>query len=127
MTRRTLGRPAFCDLGYVIFRGDKPPMPPSDRVECEQNFNLRQLIACEELAFDCQSTSLVIGQQDPLPSEFLFENDILGAKLLDDFLLLSIDPSGKHDQHPLPRLQIEVHRRLGNLANPRQLLVCSKM
>ena len=41
-------------------------------------------------------------------------NGILGAKGLNDLLLLSIDPTGKDDQHHLPRLQHEfyLHPRL---------------
>jgi hypothetical protein len=38
-------------------------------------------------------------------------------------LLLSIDPTGKNDQHQLPRLQNEFHRRLGGSENPRGSLV----
>ena len=32
---------------------------------------------------------------------------------INDFLLSSIDPTGKDDEHQLPRLQNEFHRRLG--------------
>jgi hypothetical protein len=42
-------------------------------------------------------------------------------------LLLSIDPAGKNDQHQLPRLQKEFHRRLRDSANPRDPLVRNEM
>ncbi len=80
-----------------------------------QSPDLLELSATENLAFDCQTTSLIIGQQDPFLAELLFENGVLGAKVLNDFLLLSIDPTGKKDQHQLPRLQNEFQRRLGSV------------
>ncbi len=42
-------------------------------------------------------------------------------------LLLSIDPTGKNDQHQLPRLKDEFHRRLGGSENPRGSLVRNEM
>ncbi|MGI9468202.1 MAG: hypothetical protein ACR2OA_13860 [Rubripirellula sp.] len=67
-----------------------------------------------------------MGQQNSLLAELLFENDMLGAKVLDDFLL-SIDPAGKNDQHKLTRLKNEFHRRLGGSANPKRSLVVTGM
>ncbi|TWT84700.1 hypothetical protein CA13_61800 [Planctomycetes bacterium CA13] len=83
-----------------------------DCVRCEQRPSLLELFAANEFSFDCQTTSLVIGKQDPLLAELLFENGIFGAKVLNDLLWL-IDPNGKNDQHQLPRLQNEFRRRLG--------------
>jgi hypothetical protein len=60
-------------------------------------------------------------------ADFLSENRILGAKVFNDLLLLSIDPAGKNDQHQLPRLQNELHRHLGGSANPRRSLVATGM
>jgi hypothetical protein len=43
----------------------------------------------------------------------------LGSQILDDFLLLAIDPAGKDYNEQLPRLKNEFHRRLGQ-AKPRR-------
>ena len=86
-----------------------------------------RVAASQHFAFDGQSTSLLIGQQDSFLAELLFENGVLGTKVLNDFLLLSIDPTGKNDQHQLPRLQNEFHRRLSASENPRGSLVQNEM
>ena len=65
--------------------------------------NLFELLAPQHSNLIGQLTPLVIGQQDSLLAKFRFENGIFGAKVLDDFLLLSIDPTGKNDQYRLPR------------------------
>ena len=56
-------------------------MPPEDCVRREQGPNLLEFLAAKELAFDCQATTLIIGQQDSLVVELLFENGVLGAKV----------------------------------------------
>jgi hypothetical protein len=86
-------------------------MPSQNGVGREQRANLCKLFAAENLAFDGQATSLVIGQQGSFLAAFLFENCVLDAKVLNDFLLLSIDQTGKNDQHQLPGSQNELHRR----------------
>ena len=83
-------------------------MPSQNSVRCEQGSDLLELFAAKELAFDCQSTSLVIGQQDSLLAELLFKNGILGAKVLNDVLLLSIDPTGQDQNEQLPRFQTKL-------------------
>ena len=85
------------------------------------------MLSADPLAFDCPSMTLPVVSQDSLLAELLFENGILGAKVLNDFLLLSIDPTGKNDQHQLPRLQNEFHRRLGSSENPRGSLMRNEM
>jgi hypothetical protein len=55
--------------------------------------------------FVFQSTS---GQSSPL---------VLGPQILDHFLLLAIEPAGKEQNQQLPRLQNEIHLRLGDQGN----------
>ena len=45
-------------IGVVPLLGDKLPMPSQDRVGGKQGSDLGELLASDELAFDCQSTSL---------------------------------------------------------------------
>ena len=39
----------------------------------------------------------------------LFENLILGAQVIDDRLLLAVDPAGEDDDEKVPGLHDEVH------------------
>ena len=70
-----------------------------------------------------QCATLFIAQQDSFLAKFLAKYLILRAQVVDDLLLLAVDPAGKNDQRQLPRLQNEFHRPLGNCAKPRQLLM----
>ncbi len=58
----------------------------------------------QQPAFDGQSTSLVVGQENPLLAKFLLENLILGSKVIDHSLLLTIDPAGQDEEIELPGL-----------------------
>ena len=40
---------------------------------------------------------------------FLFEDLVLGAEVLDDFLLLAVAPAGQDGEQELPGLEDEVH------------------
>ena len=102
-------------------------MPAPNRVGGEQGANLRELFAAQNLAFDDHATSLLISYQDSLLAALLFENGVLAVKVLNDFLLLPIDPNGEGDQHQLPLLQNELHQRLGDPENPSRSLVCREM
>jgi hypothetical protein len=52
---------------------------------------------------------LAIVEQYPFLAEFLFENLVLGPQVFDHFLLLSVDPTSKHEKIQLPRLKDEFH------------------
>ena len=86
-------------------------MPSQDRVRREQRADFFESLAAEDLAFDRQSTPLIVVQQDPLLAELLFEHLVLGSQVLDHFLLLAIDPASEDDDIELPRLKNEIHDR----------------
>ncbi len=73
-------------------------MPAEDRIRREQRAELLQQFAAQSLSLDSQPSALGIGQQDSLVAEFLFPNCVLAAEVLNDLLLLSIDPTGKDQQ-----------------------------
>lgn len=71
---------AFPLFAVIPFLGNQHTMPTQDRVRCEQRADFRESLPAEDLAFDRQSTSLIVIQQDPLLAvRFLeqFENLIL--------------------------------------------------
>ena len=97
-------------------------MPAQDGVGREQGAKQFQLPAAEDFSLDGQSSPLIIAEQDPFPAELFFEYGVLGSQILDDFLLLAIDPTGKDHDEQLPRLQDECHRRLDRQAKRRRSL-----
>jgi hypothetical protein len=52
---------------------------------------------------------LVVAEQDPTLAEFLFQDPVFGAQVVDDFLLLPVHPAGEDKQKQLPWLQDEAH------------------
>ena len=73
-------------------------MPSQDCVRCEQSPNLLELLATENLPFDGQAATLVIGQQDSPFNELLHQNSTLGFELINPLLLLSVPPIGNDQQ-----------------------------
>ena len=61
------------------------------------------------LSSDCQPTSLVVIEQDTFLSKLLIEDLIFGSKVLDHFLLLTVDPTGEDEETQLPWLEKESH------------------
>ena len=87
-------------------------MPTQNRVRCEQRTKFLESLATEDFACDCQASSLVVIEQDPLFVELLFEHLVFGSQILDHFLLLAVDPTGEDDDVELPRLKNEIHERV---------------
>jgi hypothetical protein len=96
-------------VAVVPLSSDQPPMPAQDGVRGEEGTNLSQELAAKDFPFDSQAAALVIVQQDPALAEFLTEHLVLGPEIIDDLLLLVIDPAGKDEMEQLPRLEDKVH------------------
>ena len=86
-------------------------MPSKDRVRGKQRANLFEHLASKYLASGRQPPPLVIVQQYTFRTKFLFEDLILGPEVLDDLLLLAIDPAGEDHEVQLTRLKDEIHER----------------
>ena len=86
-------------------------MPAKNRVRREQSADLFEFLATENLALNCQSTSLVVVEQDAFRAVRFPKNAVLSAKVLDGFFLLSVDPACDYDYVELPRLENETHSR----------------
>src|SRR5262249_3623930 len=66
----------------------------------------------EALAFRGEASALVIGQSEAAPFQLPLEDPILRHEVLDDVLLVAIDPSGEdHEQH-LQRVNIGHHESI---------------
>jgi hypothetical protein len=84
-------------------------VPAQDGIRCEhRTYRLKHLTA-EDFALDGQPPTLMVGEDDPALAEFFFEDLVLGAEVLDDFLLLAVAPTGEDGEQELPGLENEVH------------------
>jgi hypothetical protein len=54
---------------------------------------------------------LIVIEQDSPFTELFPEDLVLRAQILDDLLLLTINPAGENEQQKLPGLKDEVHGR----------------
>ena len=79
-------------------------MPTKNCVRRKKRTDFIQYFSARDFAFDCQTSTLIVVEQDSLLSEFFLEHGILGTKVFNDFLLLAIDPTGKENRHQMPWL-----------------------
>src|SRR5206468_847847 len=103
--------PPLSAVAVIPFLRDQPVMPAQDRVGSEQRADLRQELAAQEFAFGGQAPALVVVEKDAALTEFLFQDLVFGAQVVDDLLLPAVHPAGEDDQNKLPRLQNEIHAR----------------
>ncbi len=85
-------------------------MPAQERIRRDQGPDLFQQLPAQDLRLDCQSPALVVVEQDAFLAKLLLEHLVFGAEVLDDLLLLAVDPAGKDEEEQLPGLEDEVHR-----------------
>ena len=71
--------------------GHQQSVPPQNRIGCEQRANFFESLAAEDLAFDGQTTPLIVVEQDAIPAELLFEHLVLSPQVFDHVLLLAVD------------------------------------
>jgi hypothetical protein len=86
---------------------DQVPMPSQDRVGRHDGRDLPQDPSTETAALRGQASALVIGQPDAA-RQLPFEDPVLHHEVLDDALLVAIEPSGERYQQHLQG------RRVGN-------------
>jgi hypothetical protein len=83
------GWPSGCCLppfAVVPLLGDQPPVPAQDRVGRDDRRQLHQRPAADRLALGCQDAPLVVGEEEPPPSQLVHEGSDLGVLELDDLL-----------------------------------------
>jgi hypothetical protein len=87
-------------------------MPAKDRIGREDCPDLQEEFPAQELTFDSQSAPLVVIEENPLLTEFLPQDLILGTEVVDHHLLLPIDPAGQDEEIELPGIK-DLHRCSG--------------
>ena len=65
-------------------------MPSQDRIRSEQRANFLEAFATEDLALDCQTTPLVVGEKNAFLAQLLFQHLVFGPQVLHHFLLLRL-------------------------------------
>ena len=79
-------------VGRYVFR------PPG------ATLSVRPLHAAQDLGLHGQAASLIIVEEDPFLAELFSEHVVLGPQVVDDLLLLLVDPSGEGDEQEVPGL-----------------------
>jgi len=80
---------------------------------------LGEKLAAEDFGFDGQTSALIVIEQDAPFAELLPEDLVFGAQVVDDLLLLAIDPTGEDEEQKVSGLEDKVHGRLGEVkGNP---------
>jgi hypothetical protein len=97
----------------IPFLGDEQAVPTQDGVRRHQGADLSEEPAAKDLGFDCQASALIVVEQDASLDELLPEDLVFGAQVVDDLLLLAIDPTGEDEEQKLPGLEDKVHGQLG--------------
>ena len=73
-------------------------MPTQNRVRRYQSSDLGKYLPAQNLALDGQPATLIVIEKNSPFTDLFFENLVLGAEVLDDLLLLSIDPAGEDNE-----------------------------
>jgi hypothetical protein len=91
--RRRGGATGSPFLRTVVLRGDQSPIPPQNGVGCHDSSDGRELPTAGGYALYGQPTSLVVGEAQTSGTMCGAANAILLQQVVDDRLLLPIDPA----------------------------------
>jgi hypothetical protein len=83
-------------------RGAQPAVPAQDRVRREDGADLSKSLSAESLALDRKALGVV--EPDRLLTVRFLQDLVLGPQILDDRLLLAVDPSSQGGQEKMPGL-----------------------
>ena len=98
-------RPASASAGTaVVLLGDQPPVPAENRVGSDDACHSSQRPLSESLASHGESAALGVGQPKRSTAELLAEDAILLSQIVDQILLVAIQPSGQGEDEELQRM-----------------------
>lgn len=104
-------------LRSVVFLGDECPVPPQDGVGSDDAGDGCEATATENLAFHSQTATLVVGETESSSTVHRAEDAVFIEQIVNDRLLLSIDPAGEQVQKEGERGRERVH--VGSLPEER--------
>ena len=85
-------------------------MPAEDRVGGHEGRDLAQEPSAESAAFGGKAAALVIGQPEAAARQLPLEDSVLRHEVLNDVLLVAIDPSGEGHEQYLQGVEVDSHR-----------------
>ena len=106
LVRRATGAPR---LRTVVFLGDESPVPTQDGVGCHDAGDGREAATAEDLAFHGETASLVVGEAQSSGTVHRAEDTVLLEQVVNDRLLVSIDPAGEQQEEEGERGRQRVH------------------
>ena len=108
MSGFVLGRPGPL-LRAIVLVGDQEPIPAQDGIRCHDTGDLSETTSSEDLAFHGQSALLVVGEANASRAVCRAQDPVLLQQVLDDVLLLSIDPAGEEQEEEGERGRQSIH------------------
>ena len=93
----------------VVFCGDEPSVPPQNGVGCHDASDVPEAAPAEHLALHGEATSLVVGETQPSGSVRRAENPVLLEQVVNDRLVLPIDPAGDQQEKESEWARQRVH------------------
>jgi hypothetical protein len=103
---RTTG--ASC-LRTVVLPGNESPIPPEDGVGCHDAGDVREAAPAENVAFHGQAAPLVVGEANPSGTVRGAEDTVLFEQVVNDGLLVPVDPAGDEKEEERERGRQLVH------------------
>ena len=88
---------------------DRLPVPSQDRVLGHDGRDLPQAPSAESATLRREASALVIGQPEAAPLHLLLEDAVLLDQVLDDLLLVAVDPSRQGDEQHLQGVEVGNH------------------
>ena len=96
-------------LRTVVLLGDESPVPTQDRVGCHDASDGREVTTAEDLAFHGETASLVVGEAQSSGTVHRAEDPVLLEQVVNDRLLVSIDPAREQQEEEGERGRQRVH------------------
>ena len=96
-------------LRAIVFLGHQRPIPAQDGVRCDDTRDGRQSAPAKNLAFHGQAAALVVGDVEPSRSVHGAEDSVLLEQVVNNCLLLSVDPAGDEENNEHERSRQRVH------------------
>jgi hypothetical protein len=90
-----LGRPGRRAFEPSYFLGNERPIPAQDGVRRDDADDARQPTPAEDLASYGQAPALVVGEAEPSRSVRGAQDPVLLEQIVNDRLLLPVDPAGE--------------------------------
>ena len=97
--------PGFLPPGAIVpLARDEFSVPGHDGVRRDHGRDFLQHAATQRLSLDGEPTSFVIGETKTFAAELAFQDAVLLDEVVDDVLLMPVDPSGDGNEEELPRV-----------------------